>query len=387
MTQIIDGHLDLAWNALSYDRDQTLTIDQLRQREAAMTGPGRGQAAVSLPEMRRGGVAVCLASLLARARPSDTPTQDPLRMDIDYANQGAAYAVAQGQLAYYRLLEQQGQIRIIRDVGALDDHWSRWQRPAPDAIEPDTHISQPGVHKAIGVVLSMEGADPIVEPGQVDHWWGQGLRAVSLAHYGPSAYACGTPRGPGDSGGLTLRGRELLKQLERVGVMLDLTHANDASFAEAAGLYGGPVYASHSNCRALVPGPRQLSDDQIRLIVERGGVIGCVLENSMLYAGWQTGSTDRRCVGLEAVADMIDHICQLAGGVHHAAIGSDLDGGFGIERCPHDLDTIADLTRIGPILVARGYGEDDIAAVLYGNWLRLLRRSLPSASLPDGDLT
>ena len=380
MTQIIDGHLDLAWNALSYDRDQTLTIEQLRQREAAMTGPGRGRATVSLPEMRRGEAAVCMASLLARASRGDRPTENPLRTDIDYANQGAAYAVAQGQLAYYRLLEQQGHIRIIRDAAALDDHWSWWQRSDADPAEP-------GINKAIGVVLSMEGADPIVEPDQVDHWWAQGLRALSLAHYGPSAYACGTPRGPGDSGGLTPRGRELLKQLERVGVMLDLTHANDASFAEAADMYGGPVYASHSNCRALVPGPRQLGDEQIRLIVERGGVIGCVLENSMLYAEWQTDSTDRGCVGLEAVADMIEHICQLAGDTHHAAIGSDLDGGFGIERCPHDLDTISDLLRLGPILAARGYSEDDIAAVLHGNWLLFLRGSLPRASLPDGDLT
>lgn len=362
---IIDGHLDLAWNALSYDRDQTCTIDQLRQRERDMAGSDRGGAAVCLSEMQKGGVAVCFASLLARARPEAIAGRCPDRTDIDYASQTAAYAVAQGQLGYYRLLETQGYVRIIHDVDSLDALWRCWQEGGDGRLP-------------IGVVLSMEGADPIVEPSQARTWWEQGVRAVSLAHYGPSAYAYGTPDLDNAHRGVTAQGRLLLEQISDLGMMLDLTHASDASFFEAADLHSGPIFASHSNCRALVPGPRQLSDEQIRLIAGRGGVIGCVLEISMLHQDWADGACVRQQVGLEAAADHIDHICQLTGSVHHTVIGSDLDGGFGASRRPHDLDTIADLPKLGSILASRGYRDADIELIFHGNWLRFLRAAWSS---------
>lgn len=366
---LIDGHLDLAWNALSYDRDQTHSIEQLRRREAAMDQPDRGHATVCLPQMRRAPVIVCFASLLARAKTDATPTQSPSRTDIDHASPSVAYAIAQGQLAYYRLLEAQGHIKIIHNTTSLDDVWLRWSDESDTGNAP------------IGVIVSMEGADPIVEPEQAHEWWHQGLRAASLAHYGQGMYAHGTPAGDASDNapGLTPRGKSLLKQFEKLGVMLDLTHTSDASFFESLELYSGPVFASHTNCRALVPGARQFSDEQIRKLIERGGVIGCVLEISMLRRGDAPGKLDRSTVNLDAVADHIDHLCQLAGNTNHAAIGSDLDGGFGTPRCPHDLDTIADLAKLEPILAGRGYNQEDIAAIFHGNWLRLLRRSLPGS--------
>jgi len=367
--KIIDGHLDLAWNALSYDRDQIRDINQIRYQEAAVSDSRGGGATVSLPEMRRGGVAVCGASLLARAKPG-APTNPRDRTDIDYATQDAAYAVAQGQLAYYRLLEQRGQVRIIRDTATLESVWAG--ATAPD----DTPGGAPVAEAPIGLILSMEGADPIVHPDQLQHWWDCGLRAVSLAHYGPSAYACGTPSDSSQNGGLTRQGQELLKQMAPLGVMLDLTHSSDASFAEAIDSYNGPVFASHSNCRALVPGLRQLSDDQIRRIADRGGVIGSVLEASMLCPRWGSPETPRSAVGLKDVSNHIDHVCQLVGCIDHAAVGSDLDGGFGTQRCPHDLDTISDLQCLGAILRSRGYSPQDVGAVLHGNWLRFFRESL-----------
>lgn len=364
---IIDGHLDLAWNALSFDRDLTQSIACLRQRETAMQGPGRGRGTVSLPEMRRGGVVGCFASLLARVNPARCHTTDPLRTDIDYADQDAAYAVAQGQLAYYRLLEDRGELRIIADVRTLDAWWA-------DRVGPRATGDQ-----AIGVVLSMEGADPIVDPDQVGQWWDQGLRAVGLAHYGPGVYAHGTPGDLGHVGGLTDRGRRLLAQLEAIGMMLDLTHTSDAAFSEAIDLYGGPVFASHTNCRALAPGPRQFSDAQLKILIQRGGVIGCALHISMLRTDAAGPRHAREAVGLRHAADHIDHICQLAGDVGHTAIGSDLDGGFGWEHCPRDVDTIADVGQLAVILSSRGYGDSDIAALFHGNWLGLLHRALPEA--------
>lgn len=370
MDLIIDGHLDLAWNALSYDRDQTLAVHTLRERERAMPGAGRGRCTVSLPELRRAGVAVCFVTLLARARSEQAPTRTPDRTNVDYPSQSQAHATAHGQLAYYRLLEAQGQLRIIRTRGDLDALWDRWRTPAAGSPSPP-----------VGVVLTMEGADPIVEPDQAAAWWANGLRGLSLAHFGPSAYAFGTPGmdGSGSEIGLTARGRELLIRMHEHGLMLDLTHISDAGFFDAVDRFEGVLYASHTNCRSLVAGPRQFSDEQIRLIVERDGVIGTVLEASMLHPGWLPGEHGGSVVKLNTLVDHIDHICQLAGDARHVAIGSDLDGGFGADHCPSDVDTIADLKALASLLRDRGFSTDDTANILHGNWLGLLRRGLPDA--------
>src|SRR3990172_1635841 len=215
----------------------------------------------------------------------------------------------------------------------------------------------------------MEGADPILTPSQVVDWWNDGLRVVGLAHYGVSAYAHGT----GVSGGLTSQGADLLKAMDEVGMILDVTHLSDESFWQAVNKFKGPTLASHNNCRSLVPGERQFSDEQIRCLIERGSVIGIALDSWMLHAGYVPGQTANSLVSLEAAADHIDHLCQLAGNTRHAAIGSDLDGGFGREQSPHDLDTIADLQKIPAILRKRGYAKADVEAVMHGNWLKFFR--------------
>jgi membrane dipeptidase len=164
--------------------------------------------------------------------------------------------------------------------------------------------------------------------------------------------------------------------MERLGIVLDLTHCSDEAFWQALEHYNGPVLASHNNCRALVPNQRQFTDDQLRAIIERDGVIGAALDAWMLKPAWSIGEHHNPAnpvVTLSDVVDHIDHICQLAGNARHAAIGSDLDGGFGREQSPSDLDTIADLQKLAGLLAARGYGETDIAAIMHGNWLRLLR--------------
>ena len=153
-------------------------------------------------------------------------------------------------------------------------------------------------------------------------------------------------------------------------MVLDLTHLADQAFWEALECFEGAVLASHNNCRALVPGDRQYSDEQLRAIVERGGVVGAALDAWMLHPGWIKGETPNAVVGLDAVADHIDHVCQVAGNAWHAGIGSDLDGGYGTEQCPHDLDTIADLQKIAGLLRARGYAETDVEAIMHGNWIR-----------------
>ena len=360
MIPIIDSHLDLAWNALSWNRDLTEPLDVLRQRESGMSDdPARGRATVCLPEMRRGQVRVCLATILVRAKREVQPARGHLRINLDFGTQTIACATARGQLEYYRLLQEQGHIAILRSSSELARFWDG----APETAEAE---------RPVGVVIAMEGADPIVAPAQLERWADDGLRVVGLSHYGKSAYGVGT----GEDGLLTPAGIELLREIRRLGLILDLTHSADASFFQAADVFDGPVMASHNNCRALTSGDRQFSDEQLRLIIARGGVIGTVLDEWQLHTGWQRGVTDRTVLTLEAVVDHIDHVCQLAGNARHAAIGSDLDGGFGTEQCPVGLESIADLQKLAGILSSRGYSPEEVEQIFHGNWLRFLKQHL-----------
>jgi membrane dipeptidase len=223
----------------------------------------------------------------------------------------------------------------------------------------------------LGFVVSMESADAILYPEQLPMWWEAGLRVVGPAHYGKGRYTGGT----GTEMGLTPLGTVLLPEMARVGMILDMSHFSDQAFWQALDLYDGPILASHNNCRALVPHQRQFSDAQLQAIMARDGVVGVAADAWMLKPGWVGGQSTNVDVTLDHVVDHIDHICQLAGNPRHAAIGSDLDGGFGREQAPCDLDTIADLQRIPDLLEARGYEAEDIAAIMHGNWLRLLRES------------
>jgi membrane dipeptidase len=354
MRAIFDSHLDLAWNAVSFNRDLMLQVREIRERERGMTDhPSRGRNVLSLPELEEAEVRVCVATLLARGGPEQKFQPAYKRTDLDHANQAIAHAAAHAQLAYYRLLEKQGHLTFIRTREELDPHWAS--------------------SRSLGLILSMEGADPITSPDEVQEWWDLGLRAAGPAHYGRSHHAYGT----GVCGPISEAGFELLREFGRLGMILDVTHLCDQSMRQALDVYDGPVLASHHNCRALVPGDRQLSDEQIRELIGRGAVIGTALDAWMLYPGWERGKTDPQVVGLSAAADHIDHVCQLAGNVNHAGIGSDLDGGFGNEQTPRDLNTYRDLQKLGDILSARGYSAADIDLIFHGNWLRFFRQHLP----------
>jgi membrane dipeptidase len=349
---LIDAHLDLSLNAVNWNRDLTRPTADIRRTEKGMTGQGRGANTVALPDMRRGEVAICLATLLARANPAGSS-------NIDFRNQALASSMARGQLAYYDILEWQGQLRQLRTWRDVESHLRHWK-------------SDP-VRCPLGYILTMEGADPILSPENVGYWWERGLRAVGISHFGVSAYAHGT----GTPGGLTPRGPDLLRAMRAAGMALDVTHLADDAFWQALEIFDGPVWASHSNCRALVPGDRQFSDDQLRALIERDAVIGAVLDIWMLYPPFVVGETPNTVVSLETVVDHIDHICQLAGNTRHVAIGSDLDGEFGTEQTPHDVDTIADLQQLTTVLALRGYTKTDIEGIMHGNWLRIFKRALP----------
>src|SRR4029079_18970787 len=218
-----------------------------------------------------------------------------------FAHMEAAFDHAYGQMGYYHAMCQEGHMRWIKDWPALDKHVKQWKEDEESKTLP------------IGFILSMEGADSILRPDQVEEWFNAGLRMIGPAHYGVSPYAHGT----GTEGGLFERGPALLREMERVGMILDLTHLSDQCFDEALDLYGGPVLASHHNCRALVPDQRQLTDDQIQRIVSRGGVIGAAFDNWMLYPGWKRGKSAPKLVKIDDVVNHIDRVCQLAGNARH----------------------------------------------------------------------
>lgn len=351
---IFDAHLDLAMNALEWNRDLTRPIDEIRLREQHLSDkPDRGRGTVSLPEMRKGRIGLCVATQIARYVKPTNPLPG-------WHSRPQAWAQTQGQLAWYKAMEEAGQMKQVVDLHGLQRHIALWQG-SPPADAP------------VGYILSLEGADSILTPAHLERAYAQGLRAVGPAHYGLGIYAQGTDA----TGGLGPRGRELLAEMEKLGIILDVTHLCDDSFQEALDHFHGPIWASHSNCRSLVPHNRQFSDEQIKLLIERGAVIGAVLDAWMMIPGWTRGRSTPDATGLklEKLVDHIDHICQLAGNAKHSGIGSDLDGAFGREQTAADLESIADLSRLPGMLSQRGYKTADTELVAHGNFVRFLQQA------------
>lgn len=353
---IFDAHLDLAMNALEWNRDLTRPLAELRASEAGKTDkPDRSKGTVSLPEMRRGGVGICVATLIARVEHN---AYSPV---AGWRSPALAWSQTQGQLAWYGAMVETGEMVSLRDKPGLEKHLTQWDSAPARERRP------------IGFVLSLEGADSILSLDHLPRAWEQGLRAIGPAHYGPGIYANGTDA----SGGFNARGRDLLKEMDRLGFILDVTHLCDDCFWEALDRYQGPLWASHQNCRSLVPHMRQFSDEQLKELIARGAVIGAALDAWMLVPDWVRGKTTPQSANLllHRYVDHIDHVCQLAGNARHSGIGSDLDGAFGCEQTPQDLNTIADLANLPALLQARGYQPADIAGILHGNFVNFLRQS------------
>ena len=350
---VFDAHLDLAMNAMEWNRDLTWTIDDIRTCETGMTDkPDRGMNTVSLPEMRKANVGLCVATQIARyvKKNSSLP---------GWNSPQQAWAQTQAQLAWYKSMEDLGEMVQVNNLSTLEAHLQLWQSEEPN--------------KPIGYILSLEGADSIVTLDYLEKSYEMGLRAIGPAHYGPGTYAHGT----NSVGGMGIKGRALLKKIEELNLILDATHLCDESFWETMKVYNGPVWASHNNCRALVNHNRQFSDEQIQELISRNAVIGIALDAWMMLPNWirKKSTPESMGVKLEHMVNNIDHICQLAGNTLHVGIGTDLDGGFGKEQCPMDLDTIADLQKLPALLSKRGYSKEDIENVMHHNFLNFLKRT------------
>jgi len=351
---IFDAHLDLSLNAIEYNRDLRRSIEEIRAEEAGKSDLwGRGNGTVCFPEMRRAGVGICVATQLAGCMKPPAPVGA-------WNSPPQARAMTQAQLAWYRFMEEEGHLRQLRDWPQVDAHLKQWQD------DPE--------HCPIGYILSLEGADSLRTLADLERSYEDGLRALGPAHYGKGRYALGHDQ----DGPLSDMGRDLLREMDRLGLILDVTHLCERTFWDALEIFEGPVWASHHNARALVDNPRQLNDAQIKALAERGAVIGMAFDVWMIVPDWERGVSrpeDRPDATLETAANHIDHICQLLGSSRHCGIGTDLDGGFGREQCPRDMDTIADLLTFRDVLARRGYSEDDLDGIFHRNFLNCLKHA------------
>ena len=364
---IIDLHLDLAWDALFWNRDLTVPAHAVREQEASeiplmAEDYNTGLCTVTFPEMRRGSVGIMLSTIMSRIQPRLLRWRDGVR------TQEQAMAVGRGHLAYYQAMTRRGDIQPIRNLEDLEEAVACWENPA--AQTPIYHI------------LSMESADPIADPDDVEFWWNAGLRVVGPAHFGDNTYIHGT----GTVGGLKPPAKELYNAMRQAGMVLDITHMTDQAVKESFDLWDGPIMASHCTCRAIVQGQRHLDDWMIKELIARDGVIGMVFCQFFIDPDivWEQLSSRGGSVakyGMDGLLPHIEHIVDLAGGsTGNIAIGTDMDGGFGAEATPTDVDTIADLQGFAPVLKNAGYTEDDVNGILHGNVLQFFRRAWSTSS-------
>ncbi len=350
MTLIVDAHEDIAYNVVAFGRDVRRSALKTRRLEQGTDVPGRnGLCMVGLPEWLEGRVAVVFGTIYAaparRGRASGPQV---------YTNAAEAHTLGVQQLdVYRRLAEDEEHVGLIGSRDDLENVLQSWDGDSP----------------CVGIVALLEGADPIREPAEAEWWFARGVRMIGLSWKAGTRYAGGDAA----PGSLTDLGRELLDVMADLRMALDVSHLAEGAFFEAVGRFEGTVVATHANPRALVPGSRQLSDEMIRRLAERGGVVGIVPANSFLRPDWRTTQAT-----LDDVVAAVDHVCQVVGNAAHVGVGSDFDGGFGAEDTPAAFDTVADLQRLPLALGEAGYDAEHVEAVMAGNWLRVLRDLLPA---------
>jgi membrane dipeptidase len=352
---VIDAHLDLSMNAMEWNRDLRKPVIEIRDSEKEMNDkPDRNKGMVSLPELRKGNIGLVVATQIARYSAPDNSLPG-------WHSPQQAWAQTQAQLAWYKAMEEEGEMQQIIDLVSLEKHVAVWN--------DNNSIGK----KPIGYILSLEGADSLITIQHLERAYQYGLRAIGPAHYGEGRYANGTNA----TGKMNANGLALLKKMEELNIILDATHLCDDAFWQVLDHFNGPVWASHNNCRALVNHNRQFSDDQIKALIERDAIIGGALDAWMMVPDWVRGQSDPQQMNcnLEKIVDHFDHTCQLAGNALHIGIGTDLDGGFGKEQSPYDMETIADLQKIPLLLTKRGYTDNDVQNIMHGNWLRFLRKA------------
>jgi membrane dipeptidase len=346
---IVDAHLDLADNAVRGRPVHLHARDQKPDEDGIPT--------VGLPDLREGHVDLICATIFCQPKYADKP---------GYTTPDEAHAQALGQLDWYFSQRDAKTMRFIHSPAEISPS------PGTPAISPSP--GTPGEGRGGGssstqAIILMEGADPIRNSDDAQYFFDHGVRIIGLTWKEGTRYAGGNSV----PGPLTPAGQELIKTLDSLGVIHDVSHLADDSFWQLLEISECPVIASHSNCRSIVPGMRQLSDDMIRAIAQRNGMIGINFFNQFLVPPDQVKT---RPANLNDVVTHIRHICDLAGSPHHVGLGTDMDGGLGRNEIPHEIQTSADLHRVADALSSAGFNDTDVLSIMSENWTRFFSKHL-----------
>ena len=328
---IVDAHLDLSYNALRGRDVLRPAAEQPPESEGDI-------ATVGLPDLLAGGVRLVCATLFCEPSIDGNP---------GYSTSQEAHDDALRHLDWYE--------RDWRD------------QPFVRVTERESLAAPP--QRPPGYVLLMEGADGVRTPQDLQAFHDRGVRVIGMA-WKRTRYAGGT----GTPGPLTPEGVALVNAMDALHVIHDASHLAEESFWQLMDLAGGPVIASHSNCRRIVPTDRQLSDRMIRAIVSRGGVVGINFYDKFLLPPEEYG---KRRATLSDVVTHVEHVCDLAGSATCVGLGTDMDGGLGREQIPQEIRTSADLPRVAEALSAAGFGDQDVARVMGLNWQHFFARCMP----------
>jgi membrane dipeptidase len=357
---IVDMHRDIAYDAIDCDRDYRLSVAESRRLEAGISHPRRrGQTATGLPDAIAAHIALVGATLFVEPK-NFTPWGglNPMAHAISsYNTPQEAHDVAMRQLDYYiQLAASQSNVRIVETHADLDAVLASYA----DGADPAKRLH--------GMVILMEGADPVIEPTQFGTWYERGVRILGTS-WSQTRYAGGT-QAPGP---LTDLGRELLKEMAKYNAVLDISHMAEEACMESLETYPGPIFASHANPRAFCDTDRHLTDEAIKLLAKRDGVMGLVLLRLFWKTDWKPGEP----IDIDQIANAVDYVCQLTGSNRHVGIGTDWNAGMGNDEYPNDFDNVADLWKIADVLQKRGYSKADIDGLMSGNFIRKLREGLP----------
>jgi membrane dipeptidase len=358
---IVDAHQDLAWNMLTFGRDYTRSSEETRSIELGGLAPmHNGDSLLGWPDYQKGRVAVIFATLFAapiRRKEGQWDTET-------YTDFEEAHRLYSKQMdAYHRLVDEHpDKFRLVQTLQDVEEIIGDW-----DGSSSDDH--------PVGLVVLMEGAEGVRQPPELEDWWGRGVRIIGPAWAGTRF--CGGTLEPGP---LTPEGFALLEAMADFGFTLDLTHMDEQAVLQALETYPGTIVATHSNPQAMLKDAdinRFLSDQVLHGLIERDGIVGIPPFNKFLRWEWTPGD-GRQSIPLDLVVEHIDYICQLAGDARHVGIGTDFDGGFGLQSVPLGIESIADLQKLVPLLGEKGYSESDIKDILGNNWLSLLKKTLPT---------
>lgn len=341
-TRIFDAHCDTISRVADDGVDMTVRSDE---------------GHIDLPRLREGHVGCqVFACFASRTRHGDAV--------VDVAERLLEHAAALADVEGFYAPQTSDQLRSLRDDGS-----------------------------EVGILLAVEGGDALGgDLGRLEQWKALGVRYITLA-WDDTALS-GSAFGGG--GGLTPLGREALQRMEELGILVDVSHMSDAAFTDVERLAKVPFVATHSNCRALCRARRNLTDDQIRCIAERGGAVGVMFTAGfvdeklrLLEAPWRAryftmlrdGESGAEALMAEADAalasaplpgidEVVDHLAHLVevGGLSCAAIGTDFDG---TPKVPDGLGDCAALPALLARMRARGFSDVEVEAICWGNWERV----------------